>query len=181
MRNIIYLIGRSGTGKYTIAKELQKFNNYRLADNHLTNNVIFSLLENINDGIPDFAWDAIKKIRDGLLFFIENDISNNYILTNELLEDEGDKDLFEQIKNMSENDNSNFIPVILDISIEENRKRIANLERLKKYKSTTLTDEELKKPLITINHRNLLKMNVSELTPEQACKQILNHISSIEK
>ncbi len=34
---------------------------------------------------------------------------------------------------------------------------------------------------ITINHRNLLKMNVSELTPEQACKQILNHISSIEK
>lgn len=52
---VIYLIGLSGTGKYTIAKELAK-SGYRIADNQLMNNPIFELLS-YDDfrSIPDKA------------------------------------------------------------------------------------------------------------------------------
>ena len=59
MTVILYLIGKAGTGKYTIAKEIEK-SGFSLCDNHLINNPIFSLLN--LDGqspVPQFAWDAI--------------------------------------------------------------------------------------------------------------------------
>ena len=43
MPNIIYLIGYAGTGKYTIAKELEK-SGYVICDNQLINNPINALL-----------------------------------------------------------------------------------------------------------------------------------------
>ena len=52
---IIYLIGKPGVGKYTIAKELETYE-YIICDNQLINNSIFSLLQ--YDGfkeIPSFA------------------------------------------------------------------------------------------------------------------------------
>lgn len=42
----LYLIGFAGTGKYTIAKELVKFG-YKVIDNHLINNPIFSLYKEL--------------------------------------------------------------------------------------------------------------------------------------
>ena len=42
MTVILYLIGTSGTGKYTIATEIAK-NNYRICDNQLINHSIFAL------------------------------------------------------------------------------------------------------------------------------------------
>lgn len=41
----IYLMGFAGTGKLTIAKELQKIVPSILVDNHLILNVVFSLIE----------------------------------------------------------------------------------------------------------------------------------------
>ncbi|HJD60261.1 MAG TPA: hypothetical protein LFW20_06440 [Rickettsia endosymbiont of Omalisus fontisbellaquei] len=43
MTTIIYLIGKPGTGKYTIAKELSK-SGYVICDNQLINKPIFALL-----------------------------------------------------------------------------------------------------------------------------------------
>ncbi|MEY4463771.1 MAG: hypothetical protein RLZZ81_742 [Pseudomonadota bacterium] len=43
MTTIIYLIGKPGTGKYTIAKELVE-SVYIICDNQLINNPIFALL-----------------------------------------------------------------------------------------------------------------------------------------
>lgn len=39
----LYLIGFAGTGEYTIAKEIAN-HGYKVVDNHLINNPIFSLL-----------------------------------------------------------------------------------------------------------------------------------------
>lgn len=47
MKNtIIYLLGFPGTGKYTIAKEICKQADFKLVDNHLINNPLFTLIEN---------------------------------------------------------------------------------------------------------------------------------------
>jgi len=53
---IIYLTGKPGVGKYTIAKELAAKYGFIVCDNQLINNPIFELLQ--YDGyakIPDFA------------------------------------------------------------------------------------------------------------------------------
>lgn len=135
MTTIIYLIGKPGTGKYTIAKELSK-SGYIICDNQLINNPIFALLE--YDGfkeIPEFAWKYIRKIRDNIFEFISCEHSNNYVLTNVLGEIERDHKLFKQVENMALQRDSLFVPVKLLISKEENKIRVANPERALRYKS----------------------------------------------
>lgn len=172
MTTLIYLIGKAGTGKYTIAKELGKFG-YCIADNQLVNNPIFALLN--YDGyskIPQFAWDTIKQIRDIILDFIANERSNNYVLTNCLFEEEGDRKLYHQIKETAAKRGSLFIPVKLNISVEENARRINNPERALRYKSLAL-DEDHEKPLLTIEHSNLLELDVTNISAANAAKEIL--------
>ena len=94
--HIIYLIGRPGTGKYTIAQELAK-SGFIICDNQLINNPIFTLLN--YDGfkkIPDFAWTTIGHIRTEIFKFLVKMKQNSYVLTNNLYEDEGDRNLCEK-------------------------------------------------------------------------------------
>jgi hypothetical protein len=168
---IIYLIRRSGTGKYTIAKELAKFG-YKIADNHLINNPIIELLG--YDGfakIPGFAWDAMSKIRTAVLDFISEEQNNNYIMTNELLEDPTHHNFYNRVKNAANIRGSLFIPVILYISKEENAKRIANPDRALRYKLLKL-NENHDKPLINITDANLLKFDVTSLSAKDAANKI---------
>lgn len=172
MTTIIYLIGKPGTGKYTIAKEIAK-HGYSICDNQLANNPIFSLFN--YDGltpIPKFAWDSIKRIRDAIFDFIANEPNNNYVLTNVLLlDDPGDHKLFKQVEQLALKRNSTFIPVKSLISEQENIKRIQNKDRLLHYKSIDLKDVYL--DLIEISHPNLLELDVSALSAKEAAKKIL--------
>lgn len=61
---IILLMGFAGVGKLTTAKELVKYPNFKLVDNHLWNNVIFRLIE--QDGITPLPEKVWKKIRESL-------------------------------------------------------------------------------------------------------------------
>lgn len=59
----IYLTGKAGVGKYTIAKQLAE-HNFKILDNHLINNPIFSLLDlDRASPIPQDAWVAVSRIR----------------------------------------------------------------------------------------------------------------------
>ncbi|WP_341756738.1 MULTISPECIES: hypothetical protein [unclassified Candidatus Tisiphia] len=160
---IIYLIGKPGTGKYTIAKEIAKAG-YSICDNQHINNPIFALLN--YDGltpIPEFAWDAIGLIREGIFNFLSQEISNNYVLTNCLYEVDGDRKLFNQVQQLAANRKSVFIPIKLLISAEENIKRIQHLDRLPRYKSIDVQDVYPEYPLIQISHPNLFELDVTNL------------------
>lgn len=129
MTNLIYLIARSGTGKYTIAKELAK-QGYIIVDNQLINNPIFALLDpkdlNSSLTVPTEAWNAIGRIRNIIFEFMALGVSHNYVLTNELFDtDEGDHRLFNQVKDLSVKRGSIFIPVKLLISKQANARRIS--------------------------------------------------------
>ena len=173
---ILYLIGKPGVGKYTIACELAK-QGFVVCDNQLANNPIFTLLQ--YDGftkIPDFAWDAIKKIRDSVLDFIKIEPNNNYVLTNVLLEDEGDKQLYFQIKKMAEERKSTFVPIKLLISEDEHLQRIQNISRRERYKSIDPNDVYDKKPLLTISDKNLFEIDVTHLSVTEASEKIFDHV-----
>src|SRR3990167_409485 len=177
---LVYLIGKPGTGKYTIAQNIAK-NGYIIFDNQLVNNPIFTLLN--YDGfskIPEAAWDAIGKIRNIIFDFIALENSKNYVLTNVLEENEGDRSCYIQVEKLAEKNGFLFFPVKLLISKEENSKRIQNPERIKRYKSIDPQDAYFDTPLLNFNHRNLLTLDVTNLSAENASLKILKYIEQLE-
>lgn len=177
---LIYLTGKPGVGKYTIAKTLAK-SGFVVCDNQLVNNPIFTLLN--YDGfasIPEFAWSAIKNVRDAIFGFIEVEQYNNYVLTNNLYEDEGDRQLYEQVKNIAAKRGSIFVPVRLLISKEEHLKRVTNVSRRERLKSIDPKEVYDETKLLNIDHANLLELDVSNLSQFQAAKKILEHLSQLK-
>ena len=175
---ILYLIGKPGVGKYTIACELAK-HGFVVCDNQLANNPIFQLLNcNGFSKIPEFAWNAIKKIRDAIFDFISIEPNNNYVLTNVLNEDEGDRLLYAQVKQLAYDRKSIFVPVKLHILEDEHIKRIKNPVRRERYKSIDPNDTCDQKELLNISDVNLLEIDVSYLSSEEAVEKILNHVNN---
>jgi len=173
---IIYLIGKPGTGKYTIAQELEK-SGFIVCDNHLINNPIFTLLnyDGLNE-IPQTAWNAIGHIRSIVLDFMSEEQNHNYVLTNCLYENEGDRLWYTQVESMALKRDSLFIPVILHISEEEHLKRISQPARKARLKSIDPEDVYHPEPLITIKYPHLLELDVTQLSAIQVAKKILEHM-----
>lgn len=178
---IIYLIGKPGVGKYTIAKELEK-SGYIVCDNQLINNPIFSVVG--YDGFGDIsedAWNAIGKIRDIVFDVLKTQTENSYVLTNVLNDDEGDRSLFEQVTNIATEKGAIFVPVTLSVSTEEHLKRIVNPARKQRYKSVDPNDvDDGSKPL-PIKHKNLLELNITNFSAEQAAKCITQHCKRLKE
>jgi DUF438 domain-containing protein len=181
MTVVIYLIGRPGTGKYTISQELSK-SEFIICDNQLINNPIFTLL-NYNGfaKIPEFAWVAIEKIRKIILNFLSEKHDGNYILTNALAEKRYDHKIYNQVKRMAKKRGSLFVPIKLAISQEENVKRITEPSRRLRWKSIDPQDAHSRGSLIMIKHSNLLELDVNDLSAVEAAQKILDHIRNIQK
>lgn len=180
MTTVIYLTGRPGIGKYTIAKEIASRYGYIVCDNQLINNPIFELLqyEGFNE-IPDLAWEAIGNIRKCILTFLATEKRNNYVLTNNLYEDSGDKACYAEVVYMAGVRGSLFVPVRLLINQDEHLKRVTNLHRRDRYKSIDPQEAYDERQLLALEHPNLLEMNVSNLSPQDAAEVIMNHISKL--
>lgn len=176
---IVYLTGKPGMGKYTIAKALSD-HGFIICDNQLLNNPIFELLN--YDGyekIPDHAWAAIGRIRDAVFDFLKVFQQKSYVLTNNLYEDEGDKRLFEQVKQMAATRGSVFVPVRLSLEKEEHLKRVTQPERRARWKSIDPQDVYDQTPLLQINDPNLLELDVTRLPAQEAAELILEHINKV--
>ena len=176
---ILYLIGRPGTGKYTISQELAKAG-YVVCDNQLINNPIFELLN--YDGfmdIPEFAWEVIGKIRNNIFDFLVLEGHNNYVLTNCLYEVEEDYDLYAQVEQMATRRGSLFVPVKLLIDQAENLQRITQPSRRLKWKSIDPQDIYTKDPLISVSHPHLLELDVTALSAKEVAEQILTHVIKV--
>lgn len=169
----IYLIGFAGSGKYTIAKEITN-SGYKVVDNQLINNPIFSLLD--LDGItsiPQNAWAAIADIRKAVLSYVSQDSKSNYVLTNELCEVEHDHVIYNRVKKSAETRGSKFVPVKLTILAEERARRITDPDRIDRWKSTNVAETEVQKEFIKIDHPHLLELDVTALSAMQAAAEIL--------
>jgi len=168
---IIYLIGRPGCGKYTIAQEICKYG-FILCDNHLINNPIFSLLN--YSKIPDYGWESIDLIRKAVLGFLAQHKQGNYVLTNVLYETDEDHQIYKQVEQMALRRESIFLPIKLIISQEENLKRITQLSRHNKWKSVDPEDILPKNELIRVPY--FFELDVTNLLPHETAQKILDKI-----
>ena len=142
MKNVvIYLIGFPAAGKYTTAKEIcARDSDFRLVDNHLINNPVFNMLD--LDGktkVTRDVWDNIEKIWEVVCDTIihHSPETASFVFTNVLLDkEEADIRQYNRIKNMAAKRNAEFIPVLLNCSLNELSKRIVNEGRKERQKMT---------------------------------------------
>ena len=182
----IYLIGFPGTGKYTIAQEIARKADFRLVDNHLINNPVFSLIH--VDGktkLPERTWDNTLKIwevvADTIVHISPREY--NFVLTNSLIQgDAADHRHYERTKGIAEQREGRFIPVRLIISdIEEHVKRITAPSRTLKLKQTDAESPQLyatTREVLHVSHPNGLTLDVTRLTAQEAADIILKHAIS---
>lgn len=176
----LYLIGLPGSGKYTIAKELAK-SGYKVIDNHLINNPIFSLLDLDNEtAISDKAWDSIAAIRDAVFRFIAHHPSANYVFTNVLLEDKEDRAFYDRMLLEAEKRGSLFVPIKLHVASHEHEIRIKAPERKEKFKATSLLEHDKQKGILQIEHPLLLELDVTDLSAKQTAAAILDFVKEVE-
>jgi len=137
---LIYLFGFSGTGKLSIARELQTLVPCTIVDNHLINNVVLSLID--ADGkspLLPLVWEHIARIR-AVVFDTIRTLSGsqrNFIFTNELIEGvEVARRVFAQVAEVASSRNAKFLPVRLLITPEELARRVASPGRAALHKGT---------------------------------------------
>jgi len=173
--SIIYLLGRPGFGKKTIALELCKYD-FRLCDNQLINTPIFTLILDENNSIQtsDIVWEGIRDVRSAVLKFLSRHTESSYVLTNNLYNTDWDRAIYSSVKRMAESRGSKFIPVQLEISDGEHVKRLTDPSRVAHLKSVDIKHVHDEQKLIEIEHPNLIRLDVSDLSPAQAATEILD-------
>ena len=179
---IIYLIGHYGVGKLTIAKTICAATDARLFDNHLANNVIFSLIR--ADGktpLPERVWDMIGVIRDQALLAIEEltPPDTSFVLTNCLLEsDPMDRATYEEVEGLAARRGNIFVPVLLTASDAAHASRVGSAERAERLKHTDVESAAEKRrteELLRIHHPNRLDLDTTTLPPSEAARLIIEH------
>jgi len=188
---IIYLIAFAGTGKYTIAKELVGLTareniEFRLLDNHLVNNPVFNVVR--IDGktkLPSGIWSKVEAIWEVVFDTMLNmaPVHFNYILTNALHDgDLEDHAWYKRVERMAQTKQAVFIPVFMRCQKQELLKRVVNEDRNHRMKmicaktAESFCDHE---KILAVQHKNMLDLDVTNLSAQGAAKNILEHVKKI--
>jgi hypothetical protein len=110
-----------------------------------------------------------------------SDPAENFIFTNFPEQEKIDDGLYRDITDLAQARHSIFIPVLLDISVEEHQRRIVQPERTLRFKETNpLAPAQYQfRPLLAIEHPHLLRLDVSDLSAAMAAKIVLSHIKLV--
>lgn len=188
---ILHLIGHPGVGKYTIAKEvaaLAEADGRRIVvvDNHLTSNVIFSVLP--VDGIaplPERVWDRVQEVRDAVLRTIEELSPRewSFVFTNVLSDGvPADEQVVERLVELAARRESRYVPVRLSCQIDELLMRITRPDRRARQKwvdpigARSFVEASA---VLAINHPALLDLDVTSLPASEAAARILQHLETL--
>ena len=181
---LIYLFGFSGIGKLTIAREIQKLMPAILVDNHLINNVVFSLID--ADGVSPLSklvWENTNRVREVVLDTIRtlSHSERNFIFTNELIEGSlADQDIFAKISTLATQRRSFFFPVRLLISVDELCRRTVFPERRAQFKSIDADAARAKAMRKKVFQPSCpyFELEVSTLSAEESAQAIMAELQS---
>ena len=178
----VYIFGHAGCGKLTIAKAVQERFDAILVDNHLINNVVFSLIDKDPvTPLPEEIWDPVDKVRDIALEVIRDHSTpgRSFILTNQLAEGvERHARYFEDVERLAAERGALLLPVRIVIEPEELARRIVSPDRRQKLKQMD-PDKALATPkdaVLKPDTPHLFELDVTKLKPDTAAKRIVEEL-----
>ena len=184
---IIYLIGHYGVGKFTIAQDIAEATGARVFDNHLANNVIFSLIrEDGKTKIPERAWDLIMTIRRQALVAMTElaPPEASFVLTNALMDaDPLDRAAFSEVQSAAEQRGACFVPVTLQASDAAHDLRIPSPEREQRLKMTDpagARNVRATRQLLRVIHPHRLTIDTNDIAPEHPARMIIDHAERLK-
>jgi predicted kinase len=184
LKNVmVYLVGFSGTGKLTVARELASILQARVVDNQWINNPIFGLLDNDRvTAFPPGIWDQVTKVREAVLDTIAtlSAPDANFILTHAGYDDDQeDWTIYNAIARTAERRAALFIPIRLLCDEAELARRVVSPERASRLKSmdaeAAIRDARTR-DVLKVNHANQMTLDISAITPQESARLILEHI-----
>lgn len=191
MAVLVHLVGFPAVGKYTIATELARLAETRgrrlvVVDNHLTSNVIFSVLP--VDGVrplPETVWDRVDEVRHALLRTIE-DLSPDdwsFVFTNVLSEGvPADERVVERLRRLAGARDAQYVPVRLSCRTEELLQRVVRPDRSARMKWVDPDGVRAfveRSELIEITDAALLDLDVTSTSADDAALAVIEHIEGL--
>lgn len=180
----IYLLGMPGTGKYTVAQNIAAQAGFRVVDNHLINNPIFTVVRvDGKTALPREVWKYASAIGD-VVFDCIRTLSPpefSFVLTNALYHDQPeDHEWFAEVAGLAASRGALFVPVRMTLSdTEEHRRRITDPKRDLRMKEIDPAgaDRYAAREVLTPNHPHLLSLDVTHMTAEGVTEKILSHVA----
>lgn len=182
----IYLLGFPGTGKYTVAQEIAARAGFRIVDNHLINNPIFTVVR--VDGktpLPREVWkhagDIGRVVFECVRTLSPPDFS--FVLTNALYDDQiEDHEWFAEIAGLAAERRALFVPVRMILTDnDEHRRRVTDPRREQRMKETdpAAPEKYSGREVLNPNHPHLLTLDVTNLTSAETAEKILSHVRAL--
>ena len=181
---IVYLVGFSGAGKLTVARELAVPLRARVVDK--INNPIFGLLD--NDRVTPFptaaVWDQVDKVRQAVLDTIAtlSARETNFILTHAGYDDDPeDWKIYGAIARAADHRGALFVPVRLLCEEAELMRRVVSPERASRLKSmdpVAASREARTREVLRPSHDNAMTLDISAISSQESARLILEHIET---
>ena len=180
--SFIYLFGFAGSGKLTIAKEIEGRWDCIVVDNHHVNNVIFALIDIDQHGageLPERVWDHVMRVRQAAMDAIR-DLARpgrNFVFTNELIEGvDRHAVFFHDIAELAKDRGAHLLPVRLLVHPKELERRITSPEREEKLKITNpevAKDRAQNEEVFRPEGYDYLDLDVTSIDPGESARRIL--------
>jgi thymidylate kinase len=176
---IIHFNGHGGVGKLTVAKILAAKLDAKLIDNHVVLDLVVS---SVGRGGPKYL-SMISK----LMNVVFDEIApltkeKSFIFTNCLVSDYAeDQGRLDGIANFASQNQIPFVQILLECSLEENKKRITFENR--KTKGKLMDPDILEKYYTSLvmyhpDKKHALRIDTTDKTPETVADEIYKYITS---
>jgi gluconate kinase len=176
---IIHINGWPGVGKRTIGVVLAKRLGARFIHNHLLHDVAI-----VCAGLDcEARWDLYEKVRSAAYQTLAAHPSSElFVMTNALCNNSGrEREAWRHIVDLAISRNTPLVPVVLTVEQGEHLHRLESPERIgKKMTDSALLKEYFNQDTIQQpDVPELLMLDVTGYTPEQAADSIVQHVEAV--
>lgn len=177
---IIHLNGWAGTGKQTVGQDLAQKIGARLIHNHLLHDISIVCCGRTT---PE-RWELYETIRTAVYGHLQRiPASETLVMTNALCNgSEREVRAWTHVVELAISRKVPLIPVVLQVELSENFRRLQSAERSNKLRDPTilmnyLHVDSVQQPDV----RELLILDATALSPEEAATRILQHVEEVRE